>query len=234
MRNDEINIVIDTIGRCFLLRTESIKSNSYKLKAINHSYRATYLMDSELNDYQTRISGNIKYAMFVYDNSTIGENELYIIIGQNPSYSFSSNIDGTNQNIYKALLNRGIHRYLLLNTFPTINSNGGKSENLCKTRKNLYIIKQFIKKTRKKVSLKIVFACGSSLKVYAKSIRLLNRLCKKYKIQTFAFEHNGIPQCHLASHTLHKSGATPSTLVLSKYQVNLSDSHIFSTVNFFK
>ena len=234
MKNDEIDNILESVGRCCFLRAKTIRANNYRLKSIRHPYNATYIMDKSLDSYSCKIPGNIKYAMFVHDSSIIGDKELYVIIGQNPSYSFAHNVDGTNQNIYKTLLKLGIHRYLLLNTFPIIDSNGAKSENTLKTKINIAILKKLIKKFRKQISIKIVFACGNSLRVYSKSIKTLNRLIKKYKLESLAFEHNGIPQCHLSSQALRKNGATTQTITLSQYRVTVCDSSKFSAVCFHK
>ena len=234
MRNDEIDNVLESVSRCFFFKAKTIRTSNYMLKSMKHPYNVTYIMDKSLDSYSCKMPGNIKYAMFIHDSSIIGDKELYVVIGQNPSYSFKNNVDRTNQNIYKALLNLGIHRYLLLNTFPIIDSSGAKSENTLKTKINLAILKKLIRRFRNRVSIRIVFACGNSLKVYSKSIKTLNRLIKKYKLESLAFEYNGIPQCHLSSQALYKNGATTQTVILSKYRVTVYDSTKFSVICFYK
>ena len=110
-----------------------------------HQYSVMYLMDSERDKYN--ISGekgkseNFKYAMFVYDASSNSDSELFVVIGQNPSYSPNVNVDCTNQSIYKALLYNKKTRYLMLNTFPKIDSDGTNSPDLDKTTENIAIAK---------------------------------------------------------------------------------------------
>lgn len=138
-------------------------------------------MDGELNDFTCQ--GNVKYAMFVYFDEQQKDENLYIVIGQNPSHSFKANIDRTNQNIFKAILNNNISssRYILLNTFPIIDPDGASSPNELKLEDNIKVATTLIEKlSRLKCKMKIIYACGSSLPVYVPFIEKLHSCVQTY------------------------------------------------------
>ena len=200
-------------------------------------YNALYLMDPVGDDYTNNNDPpNIKYAMFVYDenNEDESDNELYLVIGQNPSRSSKKNIDGTNQNIYKALLSNNIHRYLLLNTFPIIDPDGANSKDLLKTDENIKITQQIIKCLREKSAIKIIYACGSSLPVYSKFIETLNTLINTYKIKTYAFVNGSELQTHLSMQALNSKPITPDSLKLVECKIEVIQPDEFKTVKFIK
>ena len=199
-------------------------------------YNALYLMDPKGDDF-TNANGipNIKYAMFVYDeNNGTSDEELYVVIGQNPSYSFKNNIDRTNQCIYKALICNGIHRYLLLNTFPIINADGANSSDALKTKENLYFSKTILNSLLGQIKIKIVFACGSSLPVYAQFINDINEFAAAEKIDTYAFEYKGRPQTHMSIQTINSQKIDLSLMKIEKYTVACIDSEEFKKAKFEK
>lgn len=153
-----------------------LEENCYELnlQSKKEVYKVKYLMDGELNDFTCQ--GNVKYAMFVYFDEQQKDENLYIVIGQNPSHSFKANIDRTNQNIFKAILNNNISssRYILLNTFPIIDPDGASSPNELKLEDNIKVATTLIEKlSRLKCKMKIIYACGSSLPVYVPFIEKL-------------------------------------------------------------
>ena len=216
----------------------NIKKLSFKNKKDKNTrvYSTLYLMDPAGDDF-TNKNGipNIKYAMFVYDeNNGTSDEELYVVIGQNPSYSFRNNIDRTNQCIYKALICNGIHRYLLLNTFPIIDANGANSPDALKIKENLYFSKTILKSLSVQIKIKIVFACGSSLPVYAQFIKDINEFAAAEKIDTYAFEYNGQPQTHMSIQTINSQKIDLSLMKIEKYTVTCIDSEEFKKAKFKK
>lgn len=65
-------------------------------------------MDRELKDFTSQ--GNVKYAMFVYFDEQQKDENLYIVIGQNPSHSFKTNIDGKTKTFLKRYIIKIYHR----------------------------------------------------------------------------------------------------------------------------
>ena len=109
---------------------DNSKCSSFEEKYVlpnGTNYSVLYLMDKNERDFTE--TNNIKYAMFVYQDSNNKDNVIHIVIGQNPSHSSTKNIDGTNQKIYHALMesDEKANRYLLFNTFPIIDADGSNS-----------------------------------------------------------------------------------------------------------
>ena len=184
-------------------------------------YWALYLMDNKLGNYTQK--ENIKYAMFVYDESTKSEDVLYIVIGQNPSQSHASNVDSTNQNIYKAMLGNNHTRYLLLNTFPIIDADGANSPDLLKTKENIEIAQQIIECLSQKLKIKIVYACGSSLPVFAKFLDKIDGLVKKHNLKSYAFEGDNQIRTHLAMQALNSKPIRAESLKLVECYLEIEE-----------
>ena len=237
MNNNEILKNLESLDFSFIGACLSA-SNKYQLKYNDdkHVYYAVYLMDNELNDFTDKEHKiNIKYAMYVYDECETLSDELYIVIGQNPSHSSRKNIDGTNQNIYKALLSNEIHRYLLLNTFPIINPDGANSQDLLKVTENIHAAETIIQSLSKKnITIKIIYACGSSLPVYAKFIDGLECLIGKYNISTYAFADNNEIQTHLSMQALNSKKIKVNTLKLIRCKIRTMYTDEFKNVTFKK
>lgn len=247
MTNKEIKTMLETLSFEEQYEVSYKHKSKYKLniKKLNlqnkngkktRAYSTFYLMDSIGDDF-TNKNGitNIKYAMFVYDeNNETSDEELYVVIGQNPSYSFKNNIDRTNQCIYKALICNGIHRYLLLNTFPVIDADGANSPDVLKTQENLSISKTILKRLLEKIKVKIVFACGSSLPVYAQFVNDINELATVEKIDTYAFEYNGLPLTHMSIQNINSQNIDLSVIKIEKYTVECIDSEEFKKAKFKK
>ena len=247
MTNTEIKTMLETLTSEEPYSISCKIKNKYRLniKKLNlenkkgkktRIYSTLYLMDRAGDDF-TNGNGipNIKYAMFVYDeNNETSDEELYIVIGQNPSYSFKNNIDRTNQCIYKALICNGIHRYLLLNTFPIIDADGVNSPDVLKTKENLAISKTILNSLFGNVKIKILFACGSSLPVYAQFINDINEFAAIKKIDTNAFEYNKRPQTHMSIQTINSQKIDLSLMEIKKYTVSCIDSEEFKKAKFEK
>lgn len=214
------------------------ESQKYQLNYNNtdYPYYAIYLMDNELNDFTDEEHEiNIKYAMYVYDDCDIDTEDLYIVIGQNPSHSSNKNIDGTNQNIYKALLSNKIHRYLLLNTFPIIDPDGANSQDLLKVTENINSATKTIESIFEHgITVKIIYACGNSLPVYAKFIETIESLIDAHATETYAFAANDEIQTHLSMQALNSKKIEPYTLKLLKCGIKTTQPDGFKTVTFIK
>lgn len=248
MTNKEIKIMLETLSFEEPYSISYKNKSKYKLniKKLNfqnkngkntRAYSTLYLMDPSGDDYTNKNEPpNIKYAMFVYDenNESESDNELYIVIGQNPSCSSDHNIDRTNQCIYKALLCNGIHRYLLLNTFPIIDADGVNSPDSLKAEENRSISKTILESLLGKVKIKIVFACGSSLPVYAQFVKDINEFATVKKIDTYAFEYEGKPHTHMSIQTINSQNIDLSAIKIEKYTVTCIDSEEFKKANFTK
>ncbi len=202
------------------------------LQSINKkAYEVTYLMDKDLSDFTSQ--GNVKYAMFVYSDERQNDENLYIVIGQNPSHSSKANIDRTNQNIFKAILNSNISssRYILLNTFPIIDPDGASSPNELKLEDNIKVATTLIKKLcRLKCRMKIIYACGESLPVYVPFIKKFNKLISKYKIKTYAFENAGRIQAHMSMQVINNKGLNIDDFRLVECNIDISNNQDFRKV----
>lgn len=211
-----------------------LKENDYKLNLQStnkKAYKVTYLMDRDLSAFTCQ--GNVKYAMFVYSDEQQKDENLYIVIGQNPSHSFKSNIDRTNQNIFKAILNSNISssRYILLNTFPIIDPDGASSPNELKLEDNIKVATTLIKKLcRLKCRMKIIYACGESLPVYVSFIKKINKLITKYKIKTYAFENAGRIQAHMSMQAINNKGLNIDDFRLVECNIDISNNQDFRKV----
>lgn len=217
-------------------------SNEYKLNVGNkksRSYYALYLMDEKQCKYDIssndQTNENYKYAMFVHDDSKVSDSELYIVIGQNPSYSSKTNVDRTNQSIYKAMIHNKKTRYLLLNTFPKIDSDGTNSPDLDKTTENIAIAKQLITELKNcGLTIRLIYACGGSLPVYAKFIEELKELTVSLKIKTYAFEANNLVQAHMSMQNINSKQLKPSDFSIVDYDIDFKPTDEFKHVKFRK
>lgn len=213
-----------------------LKEKDYKLnlQSINKkAYKVTYLMDKDLSDFTGQ--GNVKYAMFVYSDEQQKDENLYIVIGQNPSHSSKANIDRTNQNIFKAILNNNISssRYILLNTFPIIDPDGASSPNELKLEDNIKVATTLIEKlSRLKCKMKIIYACGSSLPVYVPFIESLQALIGKYGIEEYAFENvnTGNIQAHMSIQTTNSKRLYADDFGLVECHIDTSNDQDFRKV----
>ena len=211
-----------------------LKEKDYKLnlQSINKkAYKVTYLMDKDLSDFTGQ--GNVKYAMFVYSDEQQKDENLYIVIGQNPSHSSKANIDRTNQNIFKAILNNNISssRYILLNTFPIIDPDGASSPNELKLEDNIKVATTLIEKlSRLKCKMKIIYACGSSLPVYVPFIEKLQALIGKYGIEEYAFEKDGNIQAHMSMQTTNSKSLYADDFGLVECHIDASNDQDFRKV----
>lgn len=196
-------------------------------------YNVSYCMseDSNFQDYTEK--GNIKYAMYC----SVGDDEfseLTVVIGQNPSKSTQAGIDGTNLNILKTLLaqRQPIKQYLMLNTFPIIDPDGSNShsdkgvdENVKYMKKLFCEFKKMYRLNRrvqrnKKFTIKIVYAFGYKLAVYRPFVKALNRIMKKMKIETVAFEYGDELQAHMSQQSCNSQSRTNrEDFKLVKYNV---------------
>ena len=214
----------------------------YKLKTSErkkHLYSVMYLMDNVQDKYDIanakENSTNYKYAMFVYDETNEKDSELCIVVGQNPSYSSNVNVDRTNQSIYKALLHNKKTRYLMLNTFPKIDSDGTNSPDLGKTTENIEIAKKLIAELKKcDLTIKLIYACGGSIPVYAKFIEELKKLAEDLEIKTYAFEANNFIQRHMSMQNINSRQLKPSDFSIVKCGVDFVPTDEFKHVEFKK
>ena len=217
-------------------------SPNYKLNLDarkKHSYSVLYLVDEQQgecdNSNHSNNSKNFKYAMFVYDESNDSDTELYIVIGQNPSYSSKRNVDRTNQSIYKAIIHNKKSRYLLLNTFPKIDSDGINSPDSDKCTENMEIVKAIINHLNAcQLTIKVVYACGGSLPVYAKFIEEIKELIKEKEIETYAFEAKGEVQMHMSMQNINSKQLKPSDFSIVKYDIDFASTDGFKHVKFIK
>lgn len=217
--NEEINSILGNIAKSGSI-FKYCGEKSYCLEK-KYCYKASYLMDKELCDYQN--DGNIKYAMFVYDDyeEKNDSNVLYIVIGQNPSRSSNSNIDKTNQCIFKTLRNDKIkvHRYLLLNTFPIIDSNGDDSPDSLKMGENCKVGIQIITELENiGVVIKFIIACGTSLPVYLPFIKIINEYVANGK-ELYAFSSEKGIQAHMSMQSVYSKNLAPNMFELAKCEI---------------
>jgi hypothetical protein len=196
-------------------------------------------VDEQQGEYNnSNLSNNsktFKYAMFVYDESNDSDTELYIVIGQNPSYSSKRNVDRTNQSIYKAIIHNKKSRYLLLNTFPKIDSDGINSPDSDKTTQNSEIAKALINHLCGcGLTIKVIYACGGSLPVYARFIEEIKKLVKEKEIETYAFEANGEVQMHMSMQNINSKKLKSSDFSIVKYYITFKSTDEFKHIKFIK
>ena len=248
MTNKEIKSILEALPKklsynctckCetnYQLNIEKLNLPGYNVQK-TLTYNVLYLMDSVGDDYTNKNDPpNIKYTMFVFDENNEAErdNELYVVIGQNPSCSSDKNIDRTNQCIYKALISKGIHRYLLLNTFPIIDADGINSPDTLKADANIDIVKSMLESLVKQVTIKFIYACGSSLPVYARFLNDINEFATKNNLNTYAFEYEGNPHTHMSIQTINSKKIDITALKIEKYIVKCVNLDEFKNAKFIK
>lgn len=213
------------------------KQYSYNENKEKTVYDVSYFMGSNVNSEEYTAKGNIKYAMYC----SVGEDkfdELIIVIGQNPSKSYKSGIDGTNLNILKTLLAQSpaIKQYLMLNTFPIIDPNGANSPSEACVHENVQYMKKLFKKFEEgKIKIKIVYAFGCKLPVYKPFVKELNRIVIEMKIETFAFEYSNGLQAHMSQQSCNsQSRNNRSEFILARYCVNECNNDDFAIYGYKK
>lgn len=163
-------------------------------------------MDIEKNNYENNNNDiSIKYAMFSYYKGAEECKELYIVIGQNPSYSSKNNIDGTNRNILKVIKNSfNENCYLMLNTFPMICSDGAEAEMLLNSGDYKKYIENNIKISEKILNEftdgKIIIAWGISNSICNGFIEIL----KNKNLYCFTYDNEIIPHMSMQVANLNK------------------------------
>ena len=226
MNYDDIKKIFEEDINELKHNTAIFEVNNYVLNlgdGKKYKYKVLYLMDADLGDFTDENNGrNIKYSMVVCGKDCITKdfNEVYIVVGQNPSYSTSKNIDKTNQSVYKALINNKIDSYLLLNTFPIINADGANAPDSLKVLENIDIAKNIIKKLKERgLKVSIVYACGASLPVYAKFIDEITALVNKFGISTYAFENGKELVSHMSMQYINSKSLDYKNFKLVPYKV---------------
>ena len=241
MKYDEIKnfFEVDIYELNYNTATHEITDYELNLDDKNpYKYNALYLMDANFGDFTDNNKGyNIKYAMFVCGQDCITKdvNKIHIVIGQNPSYSTNKNIDKTNQSIYKALINNEINCYILLNTFPIINADGANAPDLLKVSENIEIAKSIIKNLKGKgLTVSIVYACGTSLPIYAKFIDAITTLVKELDISTYAFENGNELVPHMSMQYINSKSFDYKNFKLVPYKVQTETQEDFKKAVFKK
>ena len=93
MKYDDIKQIFEKDIRELKFNTAFFEKNEYVLNLGNgklYEYNVLYLMDDKLCDFTDKNNNcNIKYSMFVCGKDYITEefNKIFIVVGQNPSYS---------------------------------------------------------------------------------------------------------------------------------------------------
>lgn len=172
-----------------------------------NNYDVTYIVE---RDHDPRTNGNLKFAMFITWKK-VGKKA--IVIGQNPAEAHSNlAVDNTNQNIVALLKKAGYSGYVMINTFPEINSAGNTINNITPNKKNILISKFLLKFFFTKI-----IACSTSNNIdFNFYTNVLNR--NRFR----AIKADGIIVSHFSSQSFSKIGSISSIRKVKSSRVSLS------------